>query len=157
YLAAKDCPDYELLGGIDLSQRRGRAQLYYKDEPPSSISGKMITGRRKLDFLLRHPEAGYAGLEAKNIREWVYPDRNEVRQMLQKCLAIDAVPILLARRIHISTFFVLNRCGVILWQNFNQLHADIDEEIALQAKHKDKLGYHDIKIGHDPDRRMIKF
>jgi len=157
YLAAKDCPQYELLGGIDLSQRKGRNQLYDKDEPSSSISGKMISGRRKLDFLLRHPEAGYAGLEAKNIREWVYPDRNEVKQMLQKCLELNVVPILLARRIHISTFYVLKKCGVIVWQNFNQLYADIDEEVALQAKHKDKLGYHDIRIGHNPDSKMIKF
>src|SRR5262249_7123284 len=104
-----------------------------------------------------HPEAGYAGLEAKNIREWIYPDRKEIIQMLQKCLQLNAVPILLARRIHISTFFVLNKCGVIVWQNFNQLHADIDEEIALQAKHKDKLGYHDIRIGHDPDRKITQF
>jgi hypothetical protein len=156
FLAAKDCPDYDLLGGFDLSQRKGNAHLYEKDEPGASIRGKRISGHRKLDFILRYPD-GYAGVEIKNIREWIYPDRPEVKEMLQKCLELDAIPILLARRIHISTFFVLNKCGVILWQNFNQLYADIDEEIAIQAKHKDKLGYHDIRIGHQPDRKMIQF
>jgi hypothetical protein len=61
----------------------------------------------ELDFLVRHPTAGWAGIEAKNIREWVYPDRTEVKELLSKCTALDVVPVLIARRIHFSTFVVV--------------------------------------------------
>jgi hypothetical protein len=79
-----------------------------------------IGGDRRLDFLVRHPTAtaGWAGIEAKNIRAWMYPDRKEVIDLLSKCLALDVVPVLIARRIQFST---LNACGVIVHQTYNQL------------------------------------
>lgn len=66
------------------------------------------------------PKAILVGLEAKNIREWLYPQREEITELLQKCTAVDAVPVLVARRIHFSTFRVLNPCGVVLHQTYNR-------------------------------------
>jgi hypothetical protein len=34
-------------------------------------------GGKQLDFLVHHKTAGYAGLEVKNIREWIYPGRDD--------------------------------------------------------------------------------
>lgn len=64
--------------------------LYSKEEPPSSLSGNQIPSGKKLDFLV-HGKGVYAGLEVKNIREWFYPNRPAVREMLFKCCSLDVV------------------------------------------------------------------
>ena len=64
------------------------SRLYSKEEPPQSLSGKRLSGDQRLDFLIRHPEAGWAGIEAKNVREWLYPNRDEVTDLLAKAVAL---------------------------------------------------------------------
>lgn len=125
--------------------------LYSKEEPPAAISGKRIPGDKQLDFLLRHPDAGYAGLEAKNIREWLYPDRVEIRELLLKCCALDVVPVLVARRIAYPTFRVLQPCGVVFHQTFNQLYPNSAADLATEVRDKTLLGYHDVRVIDAPD------
>jgi hypothetical protein len=74
-----------------------------------------------------------------------------------KCLALDAVPVLIARRIHFSTFAVLSKVGFIFHQTYNQLFPTAFPETAANAKQKDTLGYHDIRVGNAPDPRLLKF
>jgi hypothetical protein len=130
---------------------------YSKEEPPRQLGSRNIGGDRRLDFLVRHPEAGWAGLEAKNIRNWLYPDRREIFDLLSKCIALDVVPVLIARRIHFSSFVVLHACGVMMHQTYNQLYPTADTALANSAKHKDNLGYHDIRVGNIPDARLTAF
>jgi hypothetical protein len=40
---------------------------------------------------------------------------------------------------------------------FNQLYPYSDLPLANQAKHKDLLGYHDIRVGNAPDERLKLF
>jgi hypothetical protein len=131
--------------------------LYSKEEPPSSLSGRQIPSGKKLDFLIQDPHGGYAGIEVKKIREWLYPDREEIRAMLLKCCAFDVVPVLIGRRIHYSTFSVLNPCGVIFHQTFNQLYPDSAKELAAKVRDKRLLGYHDVRLGNQPDTRLTRF
>ncbi len=70
---------------------------------------------------------------------------------------LECIPVLIARRIHISTFFVLNKCGVIIHQNFNQLLPNAAAPLAAKAKDKKLLGYHDIRLRNEPDKRLTKF
>jgi hypothetical protein len=130
--------------------------LYTKEEPPKTLSGRSAGGKIP-DFLLIHPTAGLAAIEAKNIREWFYPDRTEIREFLLKCCLFDVVPVLIARRIHYSTFSVLNPCGVILHEMFNQLYPSSEQALAAQAADKRLLGYHDIRVGNQPDTRLTRF
>ena len=58
------------------------AALYSKEEPPGHIGSRAIPGNKKLDFIVRHPTAGNLGDRLKNVREWIYPDRDEVTEML---------------------------------------------------------------------------
>lgn len=111
----------------------------------------------RLDFIAIHQTAGPAGVEAKNIREWLYPNRSEVIDLLQKCCSIDAVPVLIARRISYSTFSILHTTGVIVHQTYNQLYPYADADLAALARHKAMLGYHDIRVGNEPDLRLRKF
>jgi hypothetical protein len=131
--------------------------MYKKEEPPQHIGRRALSGNKNLDFLIRHPSAGYLGVECKNVRVWLYPRDSELKETLQKCLARDAVPVLIARRIPYVTFAVLSRCGVIMHQLYNQLLPNAAADMAAQAKQKNLLGYHDIRLGNEPDARLLKF
>ena len=146
-------------GGFpDLGQPANRQTgLFSKLEPPSQIGSRYLDGDHKLDFLFHHPVAGPAGIEVKNVREWLYPDRAEIRDLLGKCIDLDCVPVLIARRFPYVTFRVLSPCGVIFHQNYNQLLADHDEDVATLARDKKLLGYHDIRVGNLPNPRLTKF
>ena len=77
--------------------------------------------------------------------------------MLFKCCALDVVPVLIARRIHYSTFSVLNPCGVIVHQTYNQLYPESAKDLAQKVRDKQLLGYHDVRVGNQPDGRLVRF
>ena len=132
-------------------------QLYKKTEPPSGLSGREIPGDKALDFLIASGESGFAGVEVKNTRAWIYPDQREVRELLWKCCCLDVVPVLIARRIQYSTFTVLNPCGLLMHQTYNQRYPESNWELAQKAKDKTLLGYHDIRLANEPDLRLQRF
>jgi hypothetical protein len=130
---------------------------YSKEEPPQHIGPRSLVGDQRLDFLVRHPEAKHLGVECKNVREWLYPDRQEIKATLAKCVALDCVPVLIGRRIPYVSFLLLSTCGVILHQNYNQLFPVADTPLAERARDKRLLGFHDIRIGNKPNDRLLRF
>ncbi len=143
-------PDFD----PSVSKRKNR---YRKEEPPSHIGNRATPGAGPLDFIYLHRTAGFAGVEAKNVREWIYPGADEVKGLLVKCVALDCVPVLVARRLPRATFEVLGECGVILHQTLNQLYHVTDKELADRAKRQDLLGFDDIQVGDEPDARLLSF
>jgi hypothetical protein len=142
-------------GFLDLDDHDD-CKMYQKEEPPSLISGKRVKGR--FDFILNTPYIDIAGVEVKNVRPWIYPDSEIVKTLLAKCCAVDAVPVLIARRISYVAFSeVFVPCGVIIHQTFNQRYPNCDEELAKKASDKYLLGYHDIRVGNNVDARLEKF
>ena len=131
------------------------ATLYRKVEP-EMVSDETVRGGL-VDFIVTTPDGGRGAIEVKNIRQWLYPGREEIQELLKKAVGLDAVPILIARRIPRVTFHVLHECGVLFHETFNQLYPEADEELAKQAKDKRLLGYHDIRIGNRPDARLMRF
>jgi hypothetical protein len=115
-----------------------------------------IPGGKRLDFLI-FSEHGRVGVEAKNIREWLYPHSVEIRDLLLKCCSINAIPLLVARRIPYVSARLLSAAGVIVHEVYNQLYPLSDSDLADLARHKSLLGYHDIRLGNEPDARLIKF
>ena len=147
----------DYLGRFDLSNAN-QAGLFSKEEPPSYMGNRGDDGTdRRVDFHFHHPEVGWAAIEAKNVREWLYPDRTEIRDLLSKSVALDFVPVLIARRFPYVTFKVLSTCGVIVHQTYNQLFHEMDGAVAGLAKERKLLGYHDIHVGNIPDSRLTKF
>lgn len=133
-------------------------ESYRKVEPPSDANGREIPGGKKLDFLIAAGgESGLAGIEVKNVRVWIYPRDDDLRDLFLKCCHLDAVPILIARRIHYSTFRVLNSCGLVIHETYNQRFPESDWELAQRAQDRTLLGYHDIRLGNEPDRRLRQF
>ena len=78
-------------------------------------------------------------------------------ELLLKSTAIDAVPVLIARRIHYATFHLLSRCGVVIHQTLNQRLPLSSSLLADKARHKHLLGFHDIRLGNEPDPRLLTF
>lgn len=70
---------------------------------------------------------------------------------------VEVNPATVLRRIPYVTFHVFRQCGVIFHQTYNQ-HLPLSESaLAEQAKHKELLGFHDIRVGNEPDARLLKF
>lgn len=152
YKALQQQTTLQFHGGFSDLADHDDSTLYSKEEPPGDLNGRFIPNKRKLDFLVHHADAGYAGIEAKNVREWLYPDRKEVVDLLFKCCTLDIVPVLIARRFPFVTFKLLTTCGVIVHQVYNQLYPASEPDFATQAAHKNLLGFHDIRVGNDPDK-----
>jgi hypothetical protein len=128
---------------------------YTKIDPPQMV-GRRTLSRGRLDFVV-FGNGGPAGIEAKNYRMWLYPDREQIRELLRKCCEIDVVPVLIARRFPYLTFQLLRYCGAIVHQTYNQLYFNFDRVLGEQARNKTLLGYHDIRFGTDPDSRLDAF
>ena len=143
-----------LVSFADLDQHDD-SQLYKKLGPPLVISGKKIE-KGPLDYIVS-ATAGMGGIEVKNYRTWLYPDTTEIKDLLWKCTDILAVPVLMARRVPFITFRLLNLSGCLVYQHYNQLYANADSDVADGARDKELLGYHDVRVGNDPDVRMSRF
>ena len=160
YRALGAQPDAHYLGrfpDFDPSVPKRTKRPYRKDEPPLHIGNRAIPGERPLDFLYLHRSAGFAGVEAKNVREWLYPGGDKIKELLFKCVALDCVPILVARRFPTVTSEVLGMCGVVLHQTRNQLYHVADKDLADRAMRPDSLGFDDIRVGDEPDARLSRF
>ncbi|MGH8542979.1 MAG: hypothetical protein ACREX3_04945 [Gammaproteobacteria bacterium] len=149
--------EYEFFGAFPDLDDHDDSKLYRKEEPPRSVSGRSVPGEKRLDFMVFHREGGLAGIEAKNVREWMYPHRPEVEALLAKCCYLDAVPVLIARRIAYGTFSILHTSGVIVHQVFNQRYPTSEAELAERVRDKHLLGYHDVRVGNEADARLTKF
>lgn len=153
-LLAADCDFQGRFRDLD---EHDDSTAYSKEEPPSHIGARTMQGDFKLDFHYRHDTAGWAGIECKNIREWLYPARSELRDLMFKAWCLNCVPVLIGRRIHPSTVFVFGKCGLIVHQNYNQLVPASDPALVADLKHKDRMGFFDIRATNEPDPRLKKF
>jgi len=109
-----------------------------------------------LDFVV-FPGGECAGIEVKNYRTWLYPRSKEVRETLWKCGDVGAVPVLIVRRLPFVTIRLLQMGGCLIHENYNQLYPEADTLLAERVRRKGLLGYHDVRVGNEPDARMLRF
>jgi hypothetical protein len=157
YRALCQIPEGDFSGRFLDLDAHDDAKMYSKEEPPRHIGIRSLPGKASLDFILRTPDAGPLGIECKNVRHWMYPHVEELSETLAKCLALNTVPVFIARRIPFPTFTLLSKCGFIFHQTYNQLFPSAFAELAAKARDKNALGYHDIRTGNAPDARLQKF
>jgi hypothetical protein len=69
----------QFFGAFSDLEEHADSQLYSKEEPLHIVSGRKTEGGL-LDFIVIHPSAGIAGIEVKNIRQWLYPSRTKYRR-----------------------------------------------------------------------------
>jgi hypothetical protein len=147
-------PAIQTIGGFQDVDAHDDSTMFAKQEI-HHFNGNTLA-KESLDFIA-HVNGHWVGVEAKNIRPWLYPHDEEIRAALRKALTLNVAPVVIARRIQYASFRVLGSCGVIMHETYNQRLANADAAIAEQAKHKDLLGYHDIRLGNAPDARLNRF
>ncbi|MFC6489978.1 hypothetical protein [Nitratireductor sp. GCM10026969] len=157
YRALCAVQDLDFFGHFPDLHTHDDSKIYSKTEPPNHIGIRVLPGQKLLDFMVLHPDAGFLGLECKNVREWMYPNRSEIRDLLLKCTVLNCLPVFIARRIPFVTFKLLNTAGALVHQTYNQLMPETAADIVSRVRHKDMLGYHDIRMGNHPDARLLKF
>jgi hypothetical protein len=157
YRALCALPNADFAGRFRDLDAHDDSTMYKKEEPPQHIGVRALKGAERLDFILRTRDAGPFGFECKNVRHWMYPHVPEIVETIRKCVALDAVPVFIARRIPYVTFAILSKCGFIVHQTYNQLLPTSAADLAAKVRDKTMLGYHDVRTGNQPDARLLKF
>lgn len=107
------------------------------------------------------PSQVKAVVQVKNTREWYYPASAAVWQLLVSAIELDAVPVLIARRIAEPTFLLMDHIGGFAVPTFNTY---IDQAAKSQPEWEaferasETLGYKDVKVvdPRSPERRHVK-
>jgi hypothetical protein len=142
------CSDV-LEGLIDSAlERSGVAQFI------SRFPHQNLPQSRPLDFVVDIAGVRWGG-EAKNFREWLYPESQEIWAMISKCCELDVVPLLITRKIPYVSFLFFAKAGVVGYQtHFQYFHPTVEPELARVIA-VDGLGYKDIHCTLEPDEHLI--
>lgn len=101
------------------------------------------------------PAQGSAIVEVKNQREWIYPRDAALWDIIRNGFAVDAVPIIFARKIYPSAYtYVLQRVGGLGIQTHAQfVPASMKHELA-DCKDRMGLGFKDLNFDEIVPRNM---
>jgi hypothetical protein len=122
----------------------------------SRFPSQNLPAGRPLDFAVDINATRFGG-EAKNYREWLYPDSVEIWSSISKCCELDAVPVLIARKLPYVTYLLFRNVGMVGYQtHFQFFHPTVAPEL-LRVMSIDGLGYKDIRCVMDPDSNMLRF
>lgn len=121
------------------------------------ISGKPI--QREPDLLV--VGCGRANclldVEAKNLREWLSGSSEEVWSLIGRALRIDAVPLLVARKILSPAYYVFREIGLLAFQvHFQYFPPELESKVG-EMRHKDGLGFSDIRCSYDPPPTLVRY
>lgn len=131
--------------------------------PPAqglTISGSPITNASygTLDHYLTHlmPPGIPIGVEDKNYREWIYPYHPHIKTLLGKCQSNNMLPVLVARKIHYTTRMVFHYLGAVAFETHFQCFSPQFASRLADARHKDGLGFADLRFTEDPPTHVTK-
>lgn len=127
------------------------------DRPPDAalvLDDVPVAGALDLILVAR---GGMVAIEDKNLREWLGPSSEEVWALIGKALRHDALPVLICRKVTYDLFFLFKQIGALAFQVHRQMFPlEFAERLAF-IKHKDGLGFHDIRFGDDPPPSLTHF
>jgi len=105
------------LGHFDLAAPKNAEGRYTKVQPPRSIAGRSTL--KEADYILFGHDAGPLCIECKNYREWLYPRSSIIKELIIKASDLNALPVLIHRRIHYSTITnFLKPAGIIAHESY---------------------------------------
>jgi hypothetical protein len=122
------------------------------------VDGVQFANSPPIDHVVYLREQGLIlGLEDKNWREWVYPNDEIIPKLLRKCLGNGHVPVLIARKLPYITRLVFKAVGILGFEtHFMYLHPVLESKFEL-IRHKDGLGFADLRFTADPPRHLVHF
>ncbi len=145
--ALKSIPDY-----FELGSKKNPLTIFGDKTLPGALDGTYLLGKKKL----------FLAVEAKNIREWIYPDRHELWSLINKANTISddsnlVLPVLISRKIPYYARRAFKSLGVLGYEMHNQIFdPSVSNQLEL-IKHKDGLGFHDISTDLSPPEKLVSF
>lgn len=99
------------------------------------------------------------GIEVKNGREWVYPESWPVWKTIGAAIELDAMPILVARRIHPTCFPLFKKIGMLGHETRSQTFSpDISpDEIEILGAVQREFFFKDVAITDEPEEAQVEF
>lgn len=98
-----------------------------------------------------------AGIEVKNIREWIYPESQELWQTIRAATELNCIPVLVTRRIHLTTASFCKSVGMAVFETQRQYFApELRDDPRLLNVYQD-LYFRDILPWDSADRYITKF
>ncbi|MCW1844218.1 hypothetical protein [Prosthecomicrobium hirschii] len=149
-------PRYHFDGFFYLDRPKNRYGRFEQRKAPMELHGRVTN--KQPDFLLHGHDAGTLCIECKNLREWLYPQKPLIKHHIIRCDELNAIPVLIYRRIHYSTitnFFL--PAGIIAHESIHQYFPSDQLEIVMEAKNKRKLGFTDLLATEHPHPRTERF
>ena len=148
-------PRYAYQGHFRIDQPKV-GDRFIKVQPPKTIGSHST--KKEADFLLFGLDPGPICIECKNYREWIYPHSPVITDLIRKSYELNAIPVLIARRIHYTTLTnFLEPAGIIAHETYHQYYPSDKEELARKVKNARSLGFTDVLASEDPHPRTIKF
>ena len=86
----------------------------------------------------------------------MYPYDPHIKQLLGKCQAQDILPVLVTRKVHYTTRLLFSFLGAVAFQTHYQLFPPKYAERLAEARHKDGLGFADIRFTEEPPQHVIR-
>jgi hypothetical protein len=149
-------PRYTYQGHFLLSDPKDAQNRFRKIQPARSLGPKYTD--KEADFLQFGHEPGPLFIECKNLHEWIYPSNQHIKDLILKSSSLDAVPLLIARRIHYTTLTnFLEPAGILAHESFHQYYPSDCAELAARVRDKNSLGFSDVLATEEPHRRTLTF
>lgn len=149
-------PRYAYQGSFDLAAPKNAEGRYTKIQPPKSIGAHKTI--KEADFLQFGHDAGPMCIECKNYREWLYPNSALIKELIIKAADLNAIPVLVHRRIHYTTLTnFLEPAGIIAHESYYQYYPASHADLANKVKNARLLGFSDVTAAEEPQPRTIEF
>jgi hypothetical protein len=149
-------PRYSYQGHFDLAAPKDDFGHYKKVKPLKYIHGNVT--KKDPDFLQFGHDTGPLCIECKNYREWFYPHWDGIKTLIIRAAELEAVPVLIARRLHYSMIRnFLEPAGIIAHETYNQYYPGSHAALAEQVRDRDKLGFTDVLATEEPEHRVSHF
>jgi len=100
---------------------------------------------------------GVALVEDKNGRAWMAPWSHDVWELIGKAVRHNAVPVLICRKVLYPLFLLFKQIGGLAFPMHGQMFPEDFTELLARVKHRDGLGFADIRFGDRPPPRLIHF
>lgn len=121
------------------------------------ISGKTVEREPDLIFIGCGGTGNVVDVEVKNLREWLSASSEEVWSLIGRALRIDAVPVLITRKVLGPSFYIFRRIGLLAWQVHFQFFPPEMERRVAKIRHKDGLGFADVRCTHEPTPSLVRY
>ncbi len=85
------------------------------------------------------------------------PWSQEVWGLIGKAIRHDALPVLICRKVLYPLFLLFKQIGGLAFPMHAQVFPEDFTDWLAPIKHRDGLGFADIRFGDDPPSRLVRF